>query len=219
MEAIDKIRIGNTIEVFLPVLTNGEETSLVGRNISVKLFTPRGGSQKIEDVCIDADVTNVVKFCVEGTAQQYTGKYRAVVYENANRASQALFDKVAFELVPESAMEDYGGGLARRVVQLSAGNLYIGGKDGTGIASMEQVTTSVVSGGQNVWRATLTDGSTFDFVVRNGQQGEPGRTPVKGTDYFTAEEIAEIEAQVIEDIEISGGVEWATDADVDEICV
>ena len=105
------------------------------------------------------------------------------------------------------------------MVQLSAGNLYIGGKDGTGIASMSQVTTSVVSGGSNVWRATLTDGSTFDFVVRNGAQGEAGRTPVKGTDYFTPEEIAAIEAQVIEEIEIGGGIDWATDADVDEICV
>ena len=84
---------------------------------------------------------------------------------------------------------------------------------------MSQVTTSVVSGGTNVWRATLTDGSTFDFVVRNGAQGEPGRTPIKGTDYFTPEEIAAIEAKVIEDIEISGGVEWATSEEVDEICV
>ncbi len=207
MEAIDKIRKGNTIAVFIPVLTGGEPVSLVGRNISVVCRNQRGGTQAIDDVAIDADVPNVIKFT------------RVIVAENANRSGQVLFDKVAFELVDSSDREDYGGGLTRRVVQLSAGNLYIGGKDGTGIASMEQVATSVVSGGQNVWRATLTDGSTFDFVVRNGAQGEPGRTPVKGTDYFTPEEIAAIEAQVIEDIEISGGVEWATYADVDEICV
>ena len=219
MEAIDKIRKGNTIAVFIPVLTGGEPVSLVGRNISVVCRNQRGGTQAIDDVDIDADVPNVIKFTVEGLKQDMCGKYRVIVAENANRSGQVLFDKVAFELVDSSDREDYGGGLARRVVQLSAGNLYIGGKDGTGIASMEQVTTSVVSGGQNVWRATLTDGSTCDFVVRNGQQGEPGRTPVKGTDYFTPEEIAAIEAKVVEDIEISGGVEWATSEEVDEICV
>ena len=45
------------------------------------------------------------------------------------------------------------------------------GADGRGIASMTQVTRSNVSGGENVWRATFTDGATADLIVLNGEQG------------------------------------------------
>lgn len=74
MEAIDKIRIGNTIAVYIPVLTGDEPVSLVGRNISVKCLNQRQGTQAITDVGIDADVPNVIKFVIEGTALDMCGK-------------------------------------------------------------------------------------------------------------------------------------------------
>lgn len=50
----------------------------------------------------------------------------------------------------------------------------IQGEEGVGVSSIVQVSSSPDSGGQNVWRATLTNGSTYDFIVLNGQQGEQG---------------------------------------------
>lgn len=49
-----------------------------------------------------------------------------------------------------------------------------GGAAGVGIAKLEQTTISTDDGGINVWTATLTDGSTYQFEVRNGQRGAQG---------------------------------------------
>lgn len=48
------------------------------------------------------------------------------------------------------------------------------GDPGVGIESIEQTTTSTEDGGQNIITATLTDGSTSEFVVRNGSKGSDG---------------------------------------------
>ena len=45
------------------------------------------------------------------------------------------------------------------------------GADGRGISSMSQVQRSNTSEGENIWRATFTDGSTADLIVLNGAQG------------------------------------------------
>ena len=45
------------------------------------------------------------------------------------------------------------------------------GADGRGISSLTQQTRSNVSGGENVWRATFSDGATADLIVLNGEQG------------------------------------------------
>ena len=48
------------------------------------------------------------------------------------------------------------------------------GIQGVSIQSVQQVTTSIQSGGTNVIRVTLDNGQTFDFQVMNGQQGNSG---------------------------------------------
>ena len=45
------------------------------------------------------------------------------------------------------------------------------GATGNGIASIIQTTESHVSGGTNVWTATDTNGTTYDFNVLNGEAG------------------------------------------------
>ena len=45
------------------------------------------------------------------------------------------------------------------------------GATGNGIASITQTTESHVSGGTNVWTATDTNGTTYDFNVLNGEAG------------------------------------------------
>ena len=70
---------------------------------------------------------------------------------------------------------------------------------GIGIESLEQTTISTDDSGINVWTATLTDGSSYQFEVRNGQRGEKGpqgATGEKGDPFtyadFTAEQLAEL---------------------------
>lgn len=54
------------------------------------------------------------------------------------------------------------------------------GIQGVGVASMQQTEISSADGGTNTWQATLTDGQTFDFVVKNGNRGERGPQGERG---------------------------------------
>lgn len=82
----------------------------------------------------------------------------------------------------------------------SVGGSGTNGKDGVGIASVVQTTTSNVDGGSNVITVTKTDGTKSTFAVKNGSKGY---TPVRGTDYWTAADIATIKSYV--DSAILGG--------------
>ena len=76
------------------------------------------------------------------------------------------------------------------------------GKDGVGIQSVTQTTTSTADGGTNVITVQKTDGTSSSFNVRNGTRGSAGpagadgKTPVKGTDYFTSADQAAMVEQV-----------------------
>lgn len=79
------------------------------------------------------------------------------------------------------------------------------GADGTGIQSVEQTATSAEDGGPNVITVTKTDGTSSAFTVKNGSKGSTGATgaagkdgytPVRGTDYWTADDITTIQNYV-----------------------
>lgn len=57
-----------------------------------------------------------------------------------------------------------------------------GGSDGVGIVSIEQTTTSTENGGTNVITATLSNGETSTFNIKNGELGQPGTPGINGTD-------------------------------------
>lgn len=59
---------------------------------------------------------------------------------------------------------------------------------GIGIESLEQTTISTDDSGINIWTATLTDGSTYQFEVRNGQRGERGLQGATGDKGDTGEQ-------------------------------
>ena len=81
---------------------------------------------------------------------------------------------------------------------------------GIGIQSVTQTTTSTEDGGTNVITVTKTDGTSSTFTVRNGSKGSTGATgargatgaagytPVRGTDYWTADDIAAIQSYIDE---------------------
>jgi hypothetical protein len=89
------------------------------------------------------------------------------------------------------------------------------GTDGVGIKSVVQTTTSSADGGSNVITVTKTDNTTSTFTVKNGSKGNKGDkgdtgatgskgadgyTPIKGIDYFTEADKAEIVTAVIESL-------------------
>ena len=83
----------------------------------------------------------------------------------------------------------------------------INGTDGVGIQSVEQTITSTEDGGTNIITVTKTDGASSTFTVRNGSKGSTGATgatgatgytPVRGTDYWTPNDIATIQSYIDE---------------------
>ena len=79
------------------------------------------------------------------------------------------------------------------------------GADGIGIQSVEQTATSAEDGGTNIITVTKTDGTSSTFTVRNGSKGSTGATgargasgytPLRGTDYWTADDITTIQNYV-----------------------
>ena len=92
---------------------------------------------------------------------------------------------------------------------------YFDGKDGTdgvdgvGISEVKQAVTSTEDNGVNVVTIKKTDGTTSDIQIMNGSKGskgdkgDSGYSPIKGTDYWTSSDIAEIKSYV--DNAILGG--------------
>ena len=105
---------------------------------------------------------------------------------------------------PYSIWLDESGGAAILPVES------INGADGIGIQSVEQTATSTEDGGTNVITVTKTDGTSSTFTVRNGSKGSTGATgatgaagkdgytPVRGTDYWTSDDIATIQSYIDE---------------------
>ena len=102
---------------------------------------------------------------------------------------------------PYSIWLDESGGAAILPVES------INGADGIGIQSVEQTSTSTEDGGANIITVTKTDGTSSTFTVKNGSKGSTGKTgaagkdgytPVRGTDYWTADDIATIQSYIDE---------------------
>lgn len=54
------------------------------------------------------------------------------------------------------------------------------GVNGVGVKSIEQTTTSIADGGNNVFTVTLTNGNKSTFTVKNGSKGSTGAKGDKG---------------------------------------
>lgn len=135
--------------------------------------------------------------------------------------SKTVYQKLQRSIATERYAHSGTGGVA------GSGIPGADGKDGVGIASVQQTTTSTADGGENIITLTLTDGSSNRFSVRNGSKGStgdtgpagaagkdgsPGKdgadgkdgsdgyTPVCGVDYWTAADKEEIISEVVEEI-------------------
>lgn len=223
--------IGNTIEISISVLTGGEPVSLIEKQISVVLASPSKGTEKITNWSIDEEKSNVIKFNIEHNPQDYKGIYKVLVYDNNDIITKKFiyFDHNVWHITKENG-EEYdtiiypdkdGDDKPDEQSDYSAVVDYIPPKekpkDGVSVVSIDQIEESTESLGQNVIRVTLSNEEYFDFVIRNGAQGQKGNTPQKGVDYFTESEIQNIVEEIEENI--TSTVEEATEDDINEICV
>lgn len=119
-----RIRIGKDIEIRWPILTNGEQVALEGRDLHLILHLPS---------CMEIPVQfepqgNVAVFTISGNMQKQMGVYRLTMWENKDKSGQTAVDYCdAFELVPTTCME--GGNdnnLTTETVDLDASELVIG---------------------------------------------------------------------------------------------
>lgn len=97
-----KIRIGKDIAIRWTLLTNSENISLEGRDLSLVLTTPL--RQKI-NLSFESD-GNTLTARFSGVQQKTLGVYTLTLWENFGKDGQTAVDVCqAFELVPYTCME------------------------------------------------------------------------------------------------------------------
>lgn len=156
-----KFRIGTDIEIRWPILTNGKETTLEGRDLKLVLTTPL--RQKISvDFSVD---NNVVVLIYPGCEQKIVGIYNLTLWENFGHERQTVVDKCsAFELVPWSCMAggDDDNLVIRPVVELDASDMLVGLP---GYSAYEIAVKNGFEGTEEEWLASLVGpkGDAFTY--------------------------------------------------------
>lgn len=80
------------------------------------------------------------------------------------------------------------------------------GKDGRGIKTLVRTSGNGAAGTTDTYTITFTDNTTSTFTVHNGKDGRDGtdgtagKTPVKGTDYFTPKDVSDIVKEVGDEV-------------------
>lgn len=92
-------RIGNEIQVRWPILTNGNETPLTGRNL--KLFLSDDTGRKPREITFDTE-DNYVYFTYSPLEQKHVGVYFLTLFEDMGTERQLCVDTCAFRLVAHS---------------------------------------------------------------------------------------------------------------------
>jgi hypothetical protein len=121
-----KIRQGKDILIRWKVLTNGQDVSLEGRNITLVMTTPLGREKVLEH---DVEGSVVVAHLL-GKTLMHLGDYTLTLWENRGEEGQTAVDAVnAFELVKYTTME--GGSsscsnLEEETVDLDVADMIVG---------------------------------------------------------------------------------------------
>lgn len=99
-----KIRIGKDINIKCKILTNNEEVTLSGRDLTVYLFS----SYNNKILCnYNVVENNYIQFNFKGIEQKDEGIYRLTVYENEGKERQTVVDVCnAFKLVRCTCLEE-----------------------------------------------------------------------------------------------------------------
>ncbi|WP_346702192.1 hypothetical protein [uncultured Alistipes sp.] len=102
IEVMNSYRIGKTLKVRWPILTNGQPDPLDGRDLTLEISS---GNRVRTTLSFVAD-GNVAVFYYQGRDQRFTGTYTITMWENYAKEGQTVVDRCdAFALVPSSCEE------------------------------------------------------------------------------------------------------------------
>lgn len=97
--------------------------------------------------------------------------YDGTIYETAGDAVREQINE-AISVASTGVSPDV---IKEAVEEYLKENDITAGKDGVGIASILQTAATTADGGRNVFTVTLTNGTTENFIVHNGNKGSPGK--------------------------------------------
>ena len=121
-EQIKTFRIGNEIQIRWPILTNGEEQTLDGRDLTLILSDQWGNDRQVKTFGTEG---NVIVFTFLASDQFKTGIYRLTLFENMGKAHQLATDYCfAFKLVAHSC--DIPDDMAVEELPLDSTNVDVG---------------------------------------------------------------------------------------------
>lgn len=143
-----------------------------------------------------------------GESLEIYKQYESVQQMNAD---QANVPENKFVLISKQDTGDPDHG--NIYIRTSTGYRFVAKMDGSvrvngvGIASIEQTQSSDVNGGTNIWTATLTDGTTSQFVVKNGDAAQitEDLQNLLGKDVYTKQEVDEIVSNITGPITVVTG--------------
>lgn len=99
---MESFRIGKTLKVRWPILTNGQPDPLDGRDLTLEISS---GNRVRTTLLFVAD-GNVAVFYYQGRDQRFTGTYTVTMWENYGKEGQTVVDRCdAFSLVARSCEE------------------------------------------------------------------------------------------------------------------
>lgn len=99
---MNSYRIGKTLKVRWPILTNGQPDPLDGRDLTLEISS---GNRVRTTLSFVAD-GNAAVFYYQGRDQRFTGTYTITMWENYAKEGQTVVDRCdAFALVPSSCEE------------------------------------------------------------------------------------------------------------------
>lgn len=100
-----KIRIGKDISIAWTVLTDGEEVSLEGRDLTL-ILSDKYSRRRLD---FEADGATL-RFLVRGADQKVIGQYGLTLWENKGKDGQTVVDSCpAFTLVGSTSEEGWSG--------------------------------------------------------------------------------------------------------------
>lgn len=101
---ITKICRGKDIRITVPILTDGQEQDIGGRNLKIQLICP-DGTRKFHDFTANE---NRISFTFLGIEQKTYGSYSVRIWENYEENGQCLLDITdAFTLVVSTDDESF----------------------------------------------------------------------------------------------------------------
>ena len=163
-ENIKTFRIGNPLNIRWPILTNGEELPLTGRNLALYLTDPMRKTRQIHDFHIEG---NVILWTFKSNEQEQEGFYHLTLFENEGDAEQYATDYMrAFRLVPHS--NEVPGDMNAEELPLSSSGIDVGMR---GLSAYEIAALNGYQGTEEQWvRDFDTVLSSSTIIVEQAQE-------------------------------------------------